>query len=152
MRNDLTPVFFGMSLGCEWTILAGLESVDVLATAVRRSKDGRVVTSGFKSPTRMAGNAVRTWVGHADGFPGFVVARAGTDVRSIIGQGQNGVEYRFELSPLIAEFGLRFGVAAFPAELYIAGISVEGSEGGYEIDLRPPRIETGDGAGWRKSD
>lgn len=151
LRDDLKPVFSGRALDCSWSVLAGFESTGSLVTAIQRSRDGRTVTSGFKGPPIEASRQVRAWVGDADGFPGFVVARAEPNVRSITGMRQRGEPCDLTLSPVVAEFGVRFAVAAYPTDLPVDRLLVENSQSSYIVELRASSIVTGRSAGWRMS-
>lgn len=103
----------GGAEGLTWEVLAREEPGGRFLTVIRRVQGASATESGFKGLKLEPGQLIRYWIGKADGTPAFIVARAAPEVESIIAIGASSVEYPLQMSNLIEQFSLRFGLHQF---------------------------------------
>ena len=86
---------------------------DGLFTFVRRTAPtGRSARSGMGGPKLYGDDVVNVWAGRSDGTPPFILLRGLPAVEEATVLTTAGATLTVTLSPVIEEFGLRFGAAA----------------------------------------
>lgn len=139
--EEMREVLAGERAGVRWTVSAGREPSGGLYTSVYRTCGDARATSGMGGPALHPGQVVNTWIGQADGTPVFVLVRAAPEVGAVAIVLASGARQEVELSPVVQEFGLRFGAAPLPDDDPPSGmeISVPGSDPQMGTLRRPPR-------------
>jgi hypothetical protein len=109
--EDLRQVLAGESGDVRWTVTAGPDPAGGLYTFVSRTRGQATATSGMGGPALYPGQLISTWIGQADGTPPFVLVRAAPEVEHVTIVLASGARRELALSPVMEEFGLRFGAA-----------------------------------------
>lgn len=119
--------------GTDWSVLARPDEdhEGPFWTFIRRGRPGgRSAQSGMGAPKLHEGHVVSVWAGQADGTPPFVMLRADPSVERVSATTRSGVTFDVALSPVIEEFGLRFGAAPLPEDGEAAALTVHLVDGG----------------------
>jgi hypothetical protein len=101
--------------GLTWVIRAG-GTDDHFMTMLHVSRGERMVAgSGMGGPKLWGEDIMNEYRGRSDDLPYFVMVRTAAVVDRVIATTDRGTEVELALSPVIAQFGLKFGAAALPA-------------------------------------
>lgn len=114
--EELRQVAAGESGDVHWTVNAGPDPDGGLYTFVSRTRGQSRATSGMGGPALYPGELINTWIGQADGTPPFVLVRAAPEVGHVTIVLASGSKRQLALSPVIDEFGLRFGATPLAEE------------------------------------
>lgn len=134
-------VFAGQSVGVRWAVQAGLDGAGRLSTFVTRTHRGATATSGVTGSPPRDGQLICMWIGRAPGVPPFLLLRTTPEVTHATAVLATGVRRQVALSPVIEDFGLRFGAVPLPDEDPLASIEIgRWLRGTQIVNLwRPPR-------------
>jgi hypothetical protein len=135
--EELRQVIAGESGDVRWTVSAGPDPAGGLFTFVSRTRGEASATSGMGGPELYPGQLINTWIGQADGTPPFVLVRAAAEVERVTIVLASGDRRELALSPVIHEFGLRFGTMPLAEEDPPQRVEVsEGEDGPQSHALR----------------
>jgi hypothetical protein len=107
-------VFAGQSDGVRWAIRTGLDAAGRLSTVVLRAYRGAAATSSVPGSSPRDGQLISMWIGRAPGIPPFLLLRTTAEVTHATAILASGDRRDVALSPLMEDFGLRFGAAPAP--------------------------------------
>ena len=139
--EDLRQVLAGESGDVRWTVNAGPDSTGELYTFVSRTRGEATATSGMGGLALYPGNVINSWTGQADGTPPFVLVRTAPEVERVQIVLASGARRELALSPVIDEFGLRFGAVPLPEDDPAERLEVSTSDGSSQSEeLRWPRL------------
>jgi len=113
--DEMREVLVGESPdGVCWTVRAGRACDGGFDTWIRRSHGSAVSESGMGGEALVPGQVINFWIGQAGGTPLFVMARTAPQVQRVTVILTSGFRRDLSMSPVIADFGLRFTAGPLP--------------------------------------
>jgi hypothetical protein len=122
VAGESRQVIAGQSDGVRWAIRAGLDAGGRLHTVVTRAYRGATATSSVPGSSPRDGQLISMWIGRAADIPPFLLLRTIPEVTQATAILASGDRREVALSPVIEDFGLRFGAAPLPDEDPLVGI------------------------------
>ena len=128
--------------GVRWVVRAGPDSDGGFYTWIRRSHGSALSESGLGGEVLPPGQLINFWIGQADGTPLFVMARTAPQVQRVTVVLASGFRRDLSMSPVIADFGLRFTAGPLPDDdpPVSMEVAVEGGETQVHALRWPPRF------------
>jgi hypothetical protein len=113
--------------GLRWVVVTSGTDEDLYTMLNVYSGEGDqlLARSGFGGPKLYPGSVMNEWRGQRDDLPWFVMARTDPVVDRVVATTAGGTEVVLAMSPLVAQFGLRFAAAALPAGERPGGLRAE---------------------------
>lgn len=141
VAGESRRVFAGQSDGVRWAIRTGLDAAGKLNTIVTRAYQGTASTSSVPGSSPRDGQLISMWIGRAHDIPPFLLLRTTPEVTHATAILASGDRREVALSPVIEDFGLRFGGAPLPDEDPLVGIEAGSLLRGPQFTelWRPPR-------------
>jgi hypothetical protein len=135
----MSTVWSGRTIdGIEWSLSSYYEDGDLFTFIDARKGEQRISGGGFGGPAVPPGLRLNSWVGQSDDMPIFIVVRTLPDVERVDAVDRSGSTHPIELSPVVEDFTLRFGVLRVPDGVHVVElIARPGVEG--PVALRDPR-------------
>lgn len=100
--------------GYRWSVSASYEGPNDLLTLLTVERNDQRSTAGFGGTPLYGDDVINSWSGQRTGTPAFVMVRAAPVVSAIEAVDVGGHSYSIPLSPVVPEFGLRFGALRIP--------------------------------------
>ena len=141
--------------GGTWRILAWQQRQDDLMTTLHYERGPARCAGGFGGPALRGADPVAYSSGTSTNTPPNVVARTAPSVASVFAALASGREVALQISPPIAQFGLRFAAAILPEHDALTGMRAileDGTEWSTANRVPLPEKIVGSGHGWRPGD
>ena len=142
LATDPQPVSEGSADGVHWTIRAERDDGGVLSTVVTYTCHGVAATFSVLGASLHNGQLLSMWVGRERDARPFLLLRTAPVVTHATAVLASGDRREVALSPVVADFRLRFGGMPLAEDDPLASVELTGSPSGVQvIDLwRPPRL------------
>jgi hypothetical protein len=139
-RGDSREVLAGQSVGLSWAIHVGANDAGRLHISMTCAYEGVTAAAGLCATPLRREQLIGMWISRAPGIPRVLLVWAGPEVSHATVLMASGDRICVALSPVIEDFGLRFGAAPLPAEHSPARIEIRSWQHGTQvIELwRPP--------------
>jgi hypothetical protein len=111
--------------GLAWVVVTSGTDEDLYTMLNVYRDDQLLAGSGFGGPKLYPGSVMNEWRGQRDDLPWFVMARTDPVVDRVVVTTASGVEVVLAISPLVAQFGLRFAAAPLPEGEQPGGLRAE---------------------------
>jgi hypothetical protein len=132
------------SAGLHWAVRASPNEAGRLTTVVTRTGPDGIITFRRPAPALRRGQLISMWLDRNPGTPGipaFLLLHTAPDVVHASAVLASGARRYMRLSPVVEDFGVRFGAAPLPGEDPLTGVEIHSRLRGVRlIELwRPPR-------------
>jgi hypothetical protein len=129
--------------GLHWAVRASPNEAGLPTTLVTRTGPGGAVTFRMPAPALRRGELISMWMDRNPGTPGmpaFLLLHTAPDVVHASAVLASGGRRYVRLSPVIEDFGVRFGAVPLPGEDPLTGVEIHSRLRGVRlIELwRPP--------------
>ena len=129
--------------GLHWAVRAGPNEAGLLTTVVTRTGPGGIVTFRMAAPALRRGELISMWMDRNPGTPGIpalLLLHTAPDVVHASAVLASGGRRYLSLSPVIEDFGVRFGAVPLQGEDPLAAVEIRSRLRGVRlIELwRPP--------------